>query len=152
MEEIRLKREQEILKQQYESKYYNSLRLLKKYNYPEKTNEIKTIDLKELYAKALENKSKTKKDLDTNIKLEYNVEIEGNETLNVYFKLGTTRMYILSNLSEFYNAYINEEEISYGKQLKLIPKRENFSDESKEIFDFIIEYMENAEVINGHYS
>ena len=79
------------------------------------------------------------------MKLEYSVEIEDTETISLSFKIGQTRMYVLNNIAEFYEAYKNESELSYGKQLRFIPKRENFIDESKEIFDYIIKYAQMME-------
>lgn len=38
-----------------------------------------------------------------------------------------------------------ETELSYGKQLRFIPKRENFVEESKEIFDYIIKHAKMME-------
>ena len=57
-------------------------------------------------------------------------------------------MYVLNNISNFYQAYKNKEEIYYGKQLNFIPKRENFIESSRPIFDLIIQYAENAEIID----
>ena len=54
-------------------------------------------------------------------------------------------MYVLNNIGEFYEAYKNESELCYGKQLRFIPKRENFVEESKEIFDYIIKNAQMME-------
>ena len=83
-------------------------------------------------------------ELATSIKLEYNVELGDAETLRLTFKIGQTRMYVLNNIGEFYEAYKNESELCYGKQLRFIPKRENFVEESKEIFDYIITTIRNT--------
>ena len=49
-------------------------------------------------------------------------------------------MYMFKNIQEFYEAYRNQEELEYGKQLKFVPKRENFTKESKAYFDYIIDF------------
>lgn len=54
-------------------------------------------------------------------------------------------MYILNSLYQFYEAYQNQTELYYGKNLRFIPKREYFTEESKPIFDFIIKYSEMIE-------
>ena len=98
--------------------------------------------MKELYENTKELKDKNVGDLATSIKLEYTIELENMETLRVSFKIGQTRMYVLGDILQFYNAYKNETELYYGKQLKFIPKRDNFIEASKPIFDFIIKYAE----------
>lgn len=49
-------------------------------------------------------------------------------------------MYVLNNIREFYLAYLNKTELYYGKQLRFIPKKELFQENSKELFDIIINY------------
>lgn len=85
------------------------------------------------------------------MKLEYSVEIENSQTLKVSFKIGQTRMYVLNNICDFYEAYKNETELVYGKQLRFIPKRENFTEDSQIIFDYIIKYAEMVDY-NNRYS
>lgn len=137
LEEIRKKRE-------YERKYYTGLETIESYRRNLSRLPTNTLDLAELYETTIEIKKKKQGELATSIKLEYNVEIDDTETLRLSFKIGQTRMYVLNNIGEFYEAYKNESELCYGKQLRFIPKRENFIEESKEIFDYIIK---NAQIM-----
>lgn len=138
LEEIKKRQEEERRKRLYERKYYSGLRTIESYKRAPRQMGTNTLDLVELYETTTEMKKKKVEELATSIKLEYNVELGDTETLRLSFKIGQTRMYVLSNIGEFYEAYKNESELNYGKQLRFIPKRENFVEESKEIFDYII--------------
>ena len=142
IEAQKARQEQERLKHEYERKYRTGLGAIETYreDFFPKSND--NIDLQELYQRALAIKNEQKGELATSIKLEYTAEIENSESLALSFKIGQTRMYVLNNICEFYEAYQNQSELNYGKLLKFIPKRENFTEESKKIFDFIIKYAE----------
>ena len=60
-------------------------------------------------------------------------------------------MYVLNSITEFYEAYKNEKELYYGKQLRFIPKKENFIESSQKMFDYIIKYAEMVEY-NSKYN
>ena len=150
LEEIRMQQEQERKRREYERKYYSGLRTLELYKQNSREKLKNTIDLAELYESTLELKNRKTGNLATSIKLEYCVEIENDKTLKVSFKIGQTRMYVLNNICNFYEAYQNKSELYYGKQLRFIPKRENFTEDSQKIFDFIIKYAEMVEYNNKH--
>ena len=145
LEEIKKRQEEERRKRLYERKYYSGLRTIESYKRDARQMGTNTLDLAELYETTTEMKKKKVGELATSIKLEYNVELGDTETLRLSFKIGQTRMYVLNNIGEFYEAYKNESELCYGKQLRFIPKRENFVDESKEIFDYIIKNAQMME-------
>lgn len=145
LEELKAKQEEERKKREYQRKYYSGLRTIELYRQNSRQTPKNTLDLTEIYETTTELKKKKIGELATAIKLEYNVEIDDTETLKVSFKIGQTRMYVLNNIGEFYEAYKNETELSYGKQLRFIPKRENFVEESKEIFDYIIKHAKMME-------
>ena len=151
LEELRKREEEERKRREYESKYYDGLRVIEKYKRNFKQESTDRLDLIQLYLKTNEIKNRKEGNLATSVKLEYVVEIENIETLKVSFKIGQTRMYVLNNICDFYEAYQNGTELYYGKQLRLIPKRENFTEDSQEIFDFIIKYAEMIEY-NNKYS
>ena len=151
-EEEQKRRLEEIRKRhEYENKYHSVINTIEKYkrNLKEESR-TNNLDLVQLYEQTAEIKNKKIGNLATSVKLEYAIEIENKETLKVTFKIGQTRMYILNNITTLYNAYKNETEIYYGKQLRFIPKRENFTEESKNIFDFIIKYAEMIEYNNKY--
>lgn len=145
LEEIKKRQEEERRKRLYERKYYSGLRTIESYKRDPRQMGKNTLDLAELYETTTEMKKKKVGELATSIKLEYNVELGDTETLKLSFKIGQTRMYVLNNIGEFYEAYKNESELNYGKQLRFIPKRENFVEESKEIFDYIIKNAQMME-------
>ncbi len=146
LEEFRRKQEEERKRQEYERKYFNSLRAIEQYektvNNGKRNNKL---NLNELYEDTIQMKYNTNRHLATSIKLECYGEVRNSNTLSVTFKIGKTRMYILSNITSFYEAYKNETTLFYGKQLEFIPKRENFTEDSRELFDFIIRFAEMIE-------
>ncbi len=145
IEEAQKRLEEERRQHEYEMKYYEGLKTIELYKRNLRNVTSNNLDLGELYEETSEIKKKKVGELATAMKLEYSVEIEDTETISLSFKIGQTRMYVLNNIAEFYEAYKNESELSYGKQLRFIPKRENFIDESKEIFDYIIKYAQMME-------
>lgn len=151
LEEIRRQQELERKRREYERKYYNGLRTIQSFKQNSKETMKNQLDLEELYEETAEIKNRKTGELATSIKLEYSAEIENTETLKVSFKIGQTRMYVLNNICDFYEAYQNGTELHYGKQLRFIPKRENFTEDSKIIFDYIIKYAEMIQY-NNRYS
>ena len=150
LEEIRIQQEQEGKRRQYENKYYSGLRTIELYQKNSNERTAHTLDLTELYEETKELKKRNTGELATAVKLEYYAEIENSETLKLSFKIGQTRMYVLNNICEFYQAYQNESGLYYGKQLRFIPKRENFTEDSQEIFDYIIKYAEMIDYNNRY--
>lgn len=154
LEEIRIRNEEERRRREYEQKYYRGLQTIE--SFKRSRRELVTnnsFDLLELYEKTTEIKNKKIGELATSMKLEYYAELENSKTLKLSFKIGQTRMYILNNICDFYEAYQNESELYYGKQLRFIPKRENFTKDSQSIFDYIIKYAEMVDYNNkfGEY-
>ena len=62
--------------------------------------------------------------------------------LKLEFKIGSNRMYKIKDLPEFYTRFINNEFFKYGEKLEFVHNRENFTDDSKELLDFILKYAE----------
>lgn len=146
LEKFKIKQRQELERRRYEQKYYNGLRTIESFKYEnEDLAKDRILSLQEIYEQTKQIKKNNSNELATSIKLEFSVEYQNYQTLNVSFKIGQTRMYVLGNLSEFYRAYQNETELYYGKQLKLIPKRENFTEESRKVFDYVIKFAEMIE-------
>lgn len=139
--EDRIKKQQFL--QQYIQKYNSGIQLIDKFS--ETKKQQKPMNLRGLYNEIISNKNSLKQENTTNIKLEYFVKIENFNEFNVYFKVGNQRMYILKSLWDFYEAYKKQEVLVYGKSLSFVPKRENFEEKSREIFDFIINHIEKVE-------
>ena len=139
------KEEEKRKRYEYEIKYQNCLELLNIYKDDSKNLKKETIDLAKLYNETIKKKEEKRSDLATSIKIEYNIKFLNNKSIEVSFKIGERRMYLLNNFCDFYEACKNENELYFGKQLRCIPKRENFVDDSKKLFDFIMKYAKNAE-------
>lgn len=150
LEEIKRKQEEERKQREYERKYHSGLQTLELYKQNIKETSKSTLDLVELYEMTNEIKNRKTGSLATDIKLDYYIEIQNSQTIKVSFKIGQTRMYVLNNLCEFYEAYQDGRELYYGKQLRFIPKRENFTEDSQILFDYIIKYAEMVEYNNRH--
>ena len=152
LEEIKARQEEERKRREYERKYYSGLKTLELYKRNSKEETINSLDLSELYESTSELRNRKVGNLATSIKLEFFLEIEDSQTLKLSFKIGQTRMYVLSNICDFYEAYQNESGLYYGKQLRFVPKRENFTEDSQIIFDYIIKYAEMVDYNNKHNS
>lgn len=154
MELLKKRREEERKRQEYELKYRNGLHTINLYKNENSAIGTKNIlNLPELYEEVkMANKQKIGTLADS-IKIEFNLEFQDAKTLKLSVKLGQTCMYVLNSITKFYEAYQNEEELYYGKQLRFIPKRENFCKESQRKFDFIIQYAEMIDYNNkfNHY-
>ena len=152
LEEIRKEKEEKRKKIEYERKYCNGLNIIELYKQSSIEEKINNkLDIEELYKQTNKIKNKNVGTLATNIKLEYYAELENSRTLKISFKIGQKRMYILNNICDFYDAYKNGSELYYGKQLRFIPARENFTEDSQIIFDYIVKYAEMVEY-NNKYS
>ena len=150
LEELRKKQEEEKRQREYKRKYETGINALSTYKRSTRENMATSLDLKDIYYQTIEEKNTRPKRLAKNIKLECEAEIEDDETLKISFKIGQTRMYVVKDICKLYEAYKNDEEIYYGKQLSFVPKIENFTEDSRPIFEFIIKYAEMAEYMNKH--
>ena len=72
-------------------------------------------------------------------KLEYDKFSYG---MKLEFKIGTSRMYKLKDLTEFYSKVVNEEYVKYGDKLEFVHYRENFEESSRDLLEFILRYAE----------
>ena len=146
LEEMKIRQEEARKKYEYQQKYKKGLHMINLYKngnqFIENSNRL---DILELYNQTQTMKNIKLSELSTNVKLEFILEICDSETLAITFKIGENRMYVLNSISNLYDAYKNETEICYGKQLRFIPKRENFSEDSRWLFDYIIGYAEMFE-------
>ena len=58
------------------------------------------------------------------------------------FKIGTSRMYKIKDLTEFYSKVVNNEYAKYGDKLEFVHSRENFEEGSRDLLEFILKYAE----------
>ena len=64
------------------------------------------------------------------------------EKLNLEVYIGTTSMYKIKKLSEFYNRMQTGEKYKYGDKLEFTHIKENFSEECRPLLEFILKYAE----------
>lgn len=148
LEELKRKQEEERKEREYQRKYYSGLQTMEIYKRLSRDSSNTSLNLNELYEETLEAKNKKAGNLATSMKIETFIEVEDSKTLRASFKIGQTRMYVLNNICDFYEAYKNQSELNYGKQLRFIPKKENFTEDSQAMFDFIVKYAEMIEYNN----
>ncbi len=148
-EELRKKREKEIAEYEYRKKYIDTISFINEYKLNDRLDNSKNIDIMDMYTRVRSLKNEKVSELATNVKIEFAIETNNADSLLFHFKIGNTRMYSLKNINNFYNAYKNQMEINFGKQLRLIPKRENFCEDSRWLFDFIIQYAEMLNIYNS---
>ena len=78
------------------------------------------------------------------------------KNLNLSFKIGNKRMYILKDLEEFYDTLENNRHIRYGKELEFKNQIECYNENSKDIVKFIKkvmgEYRILSDSISGYYN
>ncbi len=91
------------------------------------------------------------------IKDKGNIELEPkilydkfNGDIKVEFKIGNKKKYKLKNLSEFYTRMLNGEFYKYGEKLQFIHKNEMFSNNSKQLLEFVLKYAEIIKYANSN--
>lgn len=78
-------------------------------------------------------------------KLLYNYN---SKELKVEFKIGTTQMYKIKNLVDFFNRMQTNQKYRYGLKLEFIHSKEAFSEESQKLLDFVMKYSEIIKYAN----
>lgn len=158
-----LRKEEERKKQEYQRKYASALSTIRSFKRENDlsysgANVSNQIDLKSLYEETkweMLEKNKYQPELSTQIKLEPKIEIDRSQKLDVNFKIGKTQMYILKDIEEFYEAFLNETILQYGKKLRFVCKEESFANDSKEVLKFILNYAKmleyNEKIYEGYY-
>ena len=77
------------------------------------------------------------------IKLESKINFDKfSNTMRLELKIGNKRMYKIKDLTEFYTKMVNNSYFKYGEKLEFVHNRENFSEDSKALLDFIMRYAE----------
>ena len=100
--------------------------------------ELYNEELQEINSESMEILPENKK-----IKIEPKIMIDIYDSkLRLEFKIGNTRMYKIKNLSDFYTRMTRKEFYRYGNKLGFVHCIENFTDNSKELLNFILRYAE----------
>ena len=99
-----------------------------------------------IYNEAIENIDETQ---EKNTKLDKQVNIEPkfiydniDEKLMLEVYIGNTCMYKIKRLSDFFDRMKLEEKYKYGDKLEFVHNKENFTENSKPILEFILKYAE----------
>lgn len=70
--------------------------------------------------------------------------------MKVEFKIGSTKMYKIKDLSEFYSRMLEKQFYKYGEKLEFVHTREMFEEASKPLLDFILKYAEIIKYANSN--
>ena len=70
--------------------------------------------------------------------------------IKIEFKIGSTKMYKIKNLSGFYTRMLEKEFYKYGDKLQFVHTREMFEEGSKELLDFLLKYAEIIKYANSN--
>ena len=62
--------------------------------------------------------------------------------LKLEIKIGNTRMYKIKDLADFYTRMARNEFYKYGDKLEFVHTRENFTEKSRPLLDFVLRYSE----------
>ena len=100
--------------------------------------ELYNEELYEMNENELERLPESKK-----IKLEPRIILDRFDSkLKLELKVGTSRMYKIKDLSDFYTRMVRNEFYRYGDKLQFVHSRENFTKESQGLLDFVLRYAE----------
>ena len=71
--------------------------------------------------------------------LDVSIYLDGNEYRRhtISLKVGIDKMYVIKNLRDFIDRFINKETFKYGKDLELTHTLENFEDDDAKIINFL---------------
>ena len=72
-----------------------------------------------------------------------------SKEIRLEFDIGIEQMYRLKSISEFYDRIIKHETYQYGKSLKFVHKKENFTKDSEAILKFLLPYAEVIKYANS---
>lgn len=79
----------------------------------------------------------------------FNKRFSGTVEQYLTFSIGSTRMYVLKNIRDFYDNYQNKRQFSYGKELDFVHKLTAFAPEDRELVEFIVEVVREWDEFYG---
>lgn len=124
----------------------------KRMKYPEFKQLIESFYQDEIKRIEQTNSEKVKKQEKVKLKPTIVYEKHSKE-IRLEFNIGTEQMYRLKSFSDFYDRIMKSETFQYGKKLKFIHKKENFSEDSMELLEFLLRYAEVIKYVNtGTYN
>ena len=107
-------------------------------NFRKIVTDLYNEELQEINSEELEQLPEDKK-----IKIEPKLIFDRFDSkLKLEIKVGNKRMYKIKDLAEFYTRMVRNEFYKYGDKLGFVHTRENFTDKSKPLLDFVLRYSE----------
>ena len=107
-------------------------------NFRKIVTELYNEELQEINTEELEKLPENKK-----IKLEPKIIYDRFDTkLKLELKIGNNRMYKIKDLPEFYTRMARNEFYKYGDKLEFVHTVDNFTEDSKELLEFVLRYSE----------
>jgi hypothetical protein len=133
--------EQQILKTVEEKKIQDEMQKFQNF-----MNNI----CEEKYTQNQENEETEYYELNGTIKIIPELKYDGYPLgLKLSFKIGERQLYKIKDLTRFYNAYINKENLYYGSKLCFVHNDEAFSEKAKPFLNFILKYSETIDYTNN---
>lgn len=71
-----------------------------------------------------------------------------NKNMKIEFRIGNKNMYVLKNLSDFYDKMLNQEFYEYGTKLAFKHTKDAFEEESQPLLNFVLKYAEIIKYAN----
>jgi len=107
-------------------------------NFRKIVTDLYNEELQEINSEELEQLPEDKK-----IKIEPRLIFDRFDSkLKLEIKIGNKRMYKIKDLSEFYTRMARNEFYKYGDKLEFVHTRENFTEKSRPLLDFVLRYSE----------
>ena len=107
-------------------------------NFRKIVTDLYNEELQEINSEELEQLPEDKK-----IKIEPRLIFDRFDSkLKLEIKIGNKRMYKIKDLSEFYTRMTRNEFYKYGDKLEFVHTRENFTEKSRPLLDFVLRYSE----------
>ena len=107
-------------------------------NFRKIVTDLYNEELQEINSEELEQLPEDKK-----IKIEPRLIFDRFDSkLKLEIKIGNKRMYKIKDLSEFYTRMARNEFYKYGDKLEFVHTRDNFTEKSKPLLDFVLRYSE----------
>lgn len=98
----------------------------------------------EYLLKQVEGKDEPKEKVNLAVYLD-STNISKSNEINMYFKIGKTKMYVMKDIQGFYQSLNTKEEIKFGKEFTFCPSNSYFSTEDENFIQGLFEYLSIAE-------
>ena len=155
-ERLRIFREEEERREkqrQYEMRYYTMNSIISNLKDNKNNTDNNNLNIQKIYNEISQEKeyiAKYDNVENGTLELEPRIELEAGNKINVTFKIGVNKKYIIKDYSEFAKNYERHELTTFGKDLGVVLKEEKFTEGSKKYLDFILKYGKAIEYANNN--